>query len=108
MASFKAPSFQERAALASKAKAEALEKLRSKPPLDDKIKAERMAASLKRDAAKAEKLAAKKAAKEAVKEAEAEATAAALAKAAAVPPPLTEAELKARRDARYAARKNRK
>jgi hypothetical protein len=103
MPSFKAPSFQERAALAAKAKAEALEKLRSKPPLDDETKAERMAASEKREAAKADKAAAKKAAKQA----EAEAAAAALAKSAP-PPPLTEAELKARRDARYAARKNRK
>ncbi|HEV2596698.1 MAG TPA: DUF6481 family protein [Sphingomicrobium sp.] len=103
MPSFKAPSFQERAALAAKAKAEALEKLRSKPPLDDRTKAERIAASEKRQAAQAEKAAAKKAAKQA----EAEAAAAALAKSAP-PPPLTEAELKARRDARYAARKNRK
>jgi len=104
MALFKAPSFQERAALAAKAKADALEKLRSKPPIDEKTKAERIAASEKREAAKAEKAAAKKAAKDA----EAEAIAAAAAAKAAVPPPLTEAELKARRDARYAARKNRK
>lgn len=104
MASYKEPSFQERAANAAKAKEKALKQLRSRPPLDEKVVAERKAASLKRETAKAQKAAAKQVAEQAAAEARA---AEASAKAAAPSPP-TEAELKAARDARYAARKNRK
>lgn len=107
MPSFKAPTFQERTALAAKAKQAALEKLKAKPPVDEAVLAERRAAALARDAAqaqaRAEKLAARaleKADKDALKQAsQAEKTAA--------PLPLSEAEQKALRDAKYAARKNR-
>ena len=104
MALFKDPSFQDRVGRAAEAKQKALEQFRSRPAVDEKVLAERKAASLKREAARAEKAAAKKAAVQAA----AEAKAAEAAAKAAVPPPKTEAELKAARDARYAARKNRK
>jgi len=97
-------SFQDRAAQAAKAKQKALEQYRSKPPVDEKAAAERLAAGQKRDAAKAEKAAAKKAEREEA----ANAAAAASAAKAAEPAPPTEAERKAARDARYAARKKRK
>ena len=103
MPSFKAPTFQERTALAAKAKQAVLEKLKAKPPVDDAVLAERRAAALAREAAqlkaREEKMAARaleKAAKEALK-----------AEKAVVAPVLTEAEQKAIRDAKYAARKNR-
>ena len=98
--SFKNPTFQDRAGQAADARHKALEQLRQKPPRDEKLVAERIAAAEKREAAKAEKAAAKKAAD----------TAAAEKKAAeaAANAPATEAEKKAARDARYAARKNRR
>lgn len=96
--------FQDRLDRAAEAKKKALDKLRAKPPVDEAILAERQAARLKREAADAEKRAAKKAAEQLVREAKA----AAAAEAAAVAAPPTEAELKAARDARYAARKKRK
>lgn len=102
---YKDPSFQERVGRAAEAKQKALDNLRSKPPLDERIVAERKAARLKREADKAEKRNAKRAAEQAASEAKA---ADAAAKAAAMPAPLTEAEKKLARDARYAARKKRK
>ena len=104
MPSFKQPTFQERAALAAKAKQAALEKMRAKPPLDEAVVAEKRAARIAREEAQAkareEKLAARALEKEAKKEAAAQGAAA--QKAAP-----TEEEKKAARDARYAARKNR-
>lgn len=99
--SYKDPSFQDRIGRAAEAKKKALDQLRSRPPLDPAVLAERKAASLKREGDNAEKAAAKKAAREAA------ITAAATAKAAE-PAPQSEAERKAARDARYAARKKRK
>jgi len=113
MPSYKQPTFQERAELAAKAKQAALEKLRAKPPVDEAVMAEKRAAREAREAAqakaRAEKLAAREAEKEEKKRRAEEAAAAAAAAAAppkqvAVP---TAAELKAARDARYAARKAR-
>ena len=103
--SYKDPSFQDRAASAAEAKQKALDRLKAKPPVDEAVAAERQAARLAREAAQAEKRAAKKAAEQqakAEKAAQAE-----QAKAAEVAAP-TEEERKAARDARYAARKNRK
>lgn len=97
-------SFQDRAAQAAQAKQKALEQLQSRPPVDEALAEQRRAAGEEKQAAKAQKAAAKKADRTAAKEA---AAADAAAKAAAAAPP-TEAELKARRDARYAARKARK
>jgi hypothetical protein len=102
MASYKDPSFQERTALAAQARAKALALLAAKPAPDPALVAERQAARLAREAAAAEKSAARKAAIAQAKADKAEA-----AKAAVVTPP-SEAELKAARDERYAARKKRK
>lgn len=111
MKSYKDPSFQERVDRASEAKRRALDNLRSKPPVDEAVSAERQAARLERERAEVEKRAAKKAAEQAAKEAKSAASAAraeAAVQAAAVPAPPTEAERKLARDARYAARKSRK
>ena len=100
--SFKHPSFQDRAGQAALAKKKALEQLRLRPPRDEKTIAERKAADERRQAAKAKKAETKKAAAEAALSSTAEIAA---EPAAALP---TEAERKAVRDARYAARKNRR
>lgn len=98
--SFKNPTYQDRAGQAAEARKKALEQLRKKPPRDEKVVAERIAAAERRELAKAQKAAAKKA--------EAEAAAAARAAAEAASAPLSEADKKAARDARYAARKRRR
>ncbi|MDQ3079629.1 MAG: DUF6481 family protein [Pseudomonadota bacterium] len=105
------PSLQDRQAAAAKSKQAALDKLRAKPPVDENILAARLEAQRKREAADAEKRAAKLARETAAAEAkaaEAEAAAAAAAKAAAAARPPTAAEMKAARDARFAARKARR
>src|SRR3954470_5334838 len=104
MPSFKQPTFQERAALAAKAKQAALEKLRAKPPLDEAVVAERRAARAAKEEAQAKAREEKLAARALEKEAKQAAAAKPEAQAKAAP---TEAEKKAARDARYAARKNR-
>jgi len=101
MPAFKSPDFNERAAAARATKQGALDKLRNKPPVDPAIVAQRQAARAAREAAAAERRAAKLAAAEEAKLAKAAAK-------AAVPAKLTEAEQKAARDARYAARQARK
>ncbi len=111
MKSYKDPPFQDRVGRAAEAKQKALDNLRSKPPVDEKVVAERQAARSKRETGEAEKRAAKKAAEQAAREAKAGASAAkadAAAQAAAIPAAPTEAERKLARDARYAARKSRK
>ena len=106
---FKNPGFQDRIGAAAEARQKALDKLRSKPPLDEAVIAEQKERQAQREAREAEKAAAKKAAKEAEAATKAEAAAAAeAAKKAAVPKLPTAEELKARRDARYAARKARR
>ena len=103
MASFKDPSFQDRIGSAAEARKKALEQLRSKPPMDEAVIAERQAKRAEKEAREAEKAAAKREAAQA----ERDAKAAEAAAKAAVPPPPTEAERKAARDARYAKRKAR-
>jgi hypothetical protein len=100
--SYKNPSFQDRAGQAAEAKKRALEQLRARPLPDEGVLAERKAAADRRQAAKAQKAEAKKAAAQAALDAKMEAAATAAA------PVETEADRKAARDARYAARKNRK
>jgi hypothetical protein len=121
MAGFKTPDFNERTAAARAAKQAALDKLRAKPAPDPALIAERQAAQAAREAAETAKrearlaaIAEAKAEKQAAKAREAEAREAAAREAEerererrAKPKP-TEAELKAARDARYAARKARK
>jgi Family of unknown function (DUF6481) len=109
MKGYKAPSFQDRAAASSRAKAIALAKMNAAPQPDAAELAERTARRIEREA-----IAAAKAAK--VREARLEKQRLAEeAKAEAkresekpAPPKRTEAEQKAARDARYAARKSRK
>lgn len=100
MPSFKNPSHQDRLGQAADARQKALDQLRQKPPRDETLVAERLAAAERRTAAKAEKAAARKAADAAAAEAK--------AAQAAASAPASEAERKAARDARYAARKNRR
>lgn len=107
MAAYKEPSFQERTALAQQARERALAKLAARAPLDPAIVAERKAAAHAREAAEAEKRAARKAAIEQAKVDKLEATQA-QAEAQVAAAGLSEAELKAARDERYAARKKRK
>ncbi|MES2098040.1 MAG: DUF6481 family protein [Pseudomonadota bacterium] len=118
MAAFKVPTFQDRVASAAEAKRKALEQLRAKPAIDPAIAAQRLQEREKREAEQAAKREAKKlaAAAEAEARAMAKAEAAAAAAAAAVPAHIKEKRVfqidpeaaKAARDARYAARKNRK
>jgi hypothetical protein len=103
---FKLPTFQERAALAAKAKQAALDKLKTKPPVDEAVVAQQREARLAREAAAARAAEEKRAARELEKTRKKE-EAAAKAAASAPPPKLTEAEQKAIRDAKYAARKSR-
>ncbi len=102
MAAYKEPTFQERTALARQARERALAKLAAKPAPDAELVAQRQAARLAREAAAAEKSAARKAA---IAQAKVDKAATAQALATKVP---SEAELKAERDERYAARKKRK
>jgi hypothetical protein len=110
---FKIPDFNERTAMAKEAKQKALALLSNKPVQDPALAAERAAAREAKAAAEAEKRAAKRQAEQEAKEAKRAAAEAARlaeeeARAKSIKPPKTEAELKAARDARYAARKNRK
>lgn len=102
MASYKAPTFEERTALAQAAREKALAKLAAKAPLDPAVVAERKAVAEAKAAAQAEKSAARKAE---IAQAKADKLAASLVPEKVMP---TEAELKAARDAKYAARKKRK
>ncbi len=110
MASYKEPSFKDRAALSAQAKQAALEKLKAKPPIDPAVAAERAAARAAKEAAEAQKRADKKAAMEQARlDKIAKAEAAKLeAEQAVARSQMTEAEKKAARDARCAARKARK
>ena len=99
MPSYNEPSFQERTALAAKAKEAALAKLRAKPPVDEAVLAERRAAALAKEAA-------------VIKASQERAAARILAKAAAKERVAQVAvkddvDQKAIRDAKYAARKSR-
>lgn len=104
-------SFQDRVGQAAEAKRKALDKLRSRAPVDPEVAAARQQAAREREARVEEKRSAraeKMRAAEDAQVAERSKAADAAAKAASAPPPPTEAELKAARDARYAARKSRK
>ncbi|MFA5963018.1 MAG: DUF6481 family protein [Sphingomonas sp.] len=118
---YKEPSFSDRAALSAQAKQRALEKLKTKPPLDPAVVAARAAAREAKEAAEAAKREAKRLAIErakqekldaieAARQAEiAAAEAAAAEKNAAIErTKMSLMEAKAARDARYAARKMRK
>ena len=106
---YKDPGFNDRIAAAAKAKEAALAKLKARPEIDEATVAARLAAREAKEAAAAEKRAAKIAEREreAAEKAERKRIAAE-AEAAKAKPELSEAEKKAIRDARYAARKQRK
>jgi hypothetical protein len=113
MSGFKEPSFADRQKAAQQAKQNLLNKFRAQPGLDDpevaKRRTEREAAVASREKAKLEREAAKAAAKRREEEAKA-AEAARLARekeAEAARQAELEVEQKAKRDARYAARKDR-
>ena len=115
MASFKDPSFQDRVASASKAKQKALDQLKARPPVDAALMATRREERETREialaeerTAKAQAKAAAKAEKASIKAAELAAAEAAGARKAARLKPASPEEMKAARDARYAARKARK
>ena len=115
MPSFKNPSYQDRVNSARKAKQKALDQLAARPSADERIMAERRRAWNEREqelsaerVAKAEATAAAKAEKASIKEARlAEEKAAKELKAARLTP-ASAADMKAARDARYAARQTRK
>ena len=115
MASYKDPSFQARLAASGKAKLRALNKLKAKPPVDEAVMAERRAARQEQEQAQSENRAAKaeanavataeKASAKAAHEADADAAAALKARRLT---PASAADMKAARDARYAARQVRR
>jgi hypothetical protein len=107
MAGYREPGFQDRLAAAAIAKNSALEKLKSRPPVDDAVRALQSARHERREAAASEKRAATRLSKEAELAAKAE-RAAEAASAQTATRVTTEAERKAQRDARYAARKSRR
>jgi hypothetical protein len=114
LASFKDPSFQDRVASARQAKQKALDQLKAMPPVDEALMAalrqEREARELalqKERTAKAQERAAAKAEKASNKAAALAAAEAAAALKAARLRPSSPEEMKAARDARYAARKAR-
>lgn len=101
MAGYKAPSFQERIAGAAKARSTSLDRLKEKPSVDPAAVAQRIERAQQQEAARAQRAAERA---EALQQAKEEKLAKKLA--ANLPEP-TEADRKAARDARYAARKAR-
>lgn len=112
MKGYKEAGFQDRAKASATAKDKLLEKFKAAPKPDEAVVAERAARKAEREAKEAAKREAVRAARELAQQEKLEkarlAQEAAAAAAVAAPAPLTEAERKAARDARYAARKGRK
>lgn len=114
MHGYKEPSFQERTAAAARSRTSALEKLQARPPLSQDEIERRVAVQAAKDAAANAKREAVMLARQAAAEAKAERAREAArldelaAQEAATDTVQTESELKAARDARYAARKHRK
>ncbi|MHA4835838.1 DUF6481 family protein [Sphingopyxis sp. MSC1_008] len=116
MQGYKEPSFQDRMAIAQRAKTKALAQLNSKAPIDPAEQARRIASrtakeeaqQVKRAAAQEAKAAAQSAKEAAQRVKHDEDRLAAKTSLAAPERVLTEAELKTARDLRYAARKARK
>jgi len=114
MRGYKEPSFQERTAAAARARNSALEKLQTRPSLSQEEIERRVAVQAAKDAAANAKREAVVLARQAAAEAKAERSREAArlvesaARGATPGTVLSESELKAARDARYAARKHRK
>lgn len=104
--------FQDRSTQAAEAKQRTLDQLRAKKPLDPAAQEARLVASQKREAAQAERKANRAAAEEAAQrtanDAKVAGEEAEAARLAAIKPVPTEEERKLARDAKYAARKNRR
>jgi hypothetical protein len=98
MKSYKDPSYQDRVGRAATAKQAALDRLKARPKVDQAILAERRAAAAARAETDARARAARRAGREADK---------AAAAVKAKPESADESTLKAARDERYAARKDR-
>ena len=105
MKGYKEPGFQDRTAASARAKSSALKQLKNAPKPDEAELAARAARQQERDAKAAAKRAEKEAARLLKQEELAEAK---RERDKPKAPALSEAELKAARDARYAARKKRK
>jgi hypothetical protein len=105
MKGYKEPGFQDRAATSARAKSNALKKLKDAPKPDEAELAARIARQQERDAKAAAKRAEKQQARLLEQERLAEAK---REREKPAVPALSEAEAKAARDARYAARKMRK
>lgn len=101
MAGYKEPGHDARRAAAASARENALAKLKARTPLDPTVQAQRMAAAEAREKLQAEK-------RELLKAKKAQELAEKAERATKVTPGPTEAERKAARDAKYAARKARK
>ena len=112
MKAYQNSSFQDRVNQVAKAKQRALDQLRAKPPMDPAVVGARIAASSRKEAAEANRRASRKVAEQAAAQAAADEQAAAeaaeAARIAAIRPAPTEEERKLARDAKYAARKNRR
>ncbi len=109
MKGYNEPSHHDRLAAAAKAKDKALAKLKAVPKPDEAELAARAARRVEREAkAEAKRKATREARQEKQRLAQEAREEAKREQAKANPPKRTEAELKAARDARYAARKNRK
>lgn len=104
--------FQDRSSQSAKAKQEKLDLLRAKAPIDPAVQQARLLASEKREADRIERKAARAAADAAANQAALDLKAAGekaeAERLAAIKPVLTEEERKLARDAKYAARKNRR
>ncbi|HEX8241721.1 MAG TPA: DUF6481 family protein [Allosphingosinicella sp.] len=101
-------SFQDRVGQAAEAKRKALEKLKARPPADPAVAEARAEAARQREARAEEKRAEKAEKVRTAEKAKAAEDAKTAEASASAPQPLTDAERKAARDARYAARKSRK
>lgn len=104
--------FQDRSSQSAKAKQGKLDLLRARAPIDPAVEQARVLASEKREADRLERKAARAAAEAAAQQAaidlKAANEAAEAARLAAIKPVLTDEQRKLARDAKYAARKNRR
>jgi hypothetical protein len=108
MKRYKEPGFEERASASALAKEKALERMKAAPKPDEAELAARAARGAEREARAAEKRAAREAKEEGERADREKALIAEREQARVEKPERTEAEKKDARDARYAARKNRK
>jgi len=107
MKRYKEQGFQERIDTAARARDDVLAQLRAKPPVDEAVVAERSARRLEGEATAAAKRLAGKLAADEIKAAKRTKAMEAVSLQALPMPEPTDADRKAKRDARYSARKSR-